>query len=88
MTDYGFEPCPGPQQRLISSEDVQYKYLPVILTETLLSGSFKILLDMMPKNFTSVAGLKVNLPTMMHTLEVTFALLIMRSPLLSSNFLI
>lgn len=38
---------------------------------------------MVPQNFTSVAGLEVNLPAMTHTLGVTAVLVIMTSPLLS-----
>lgn len=62
----------------------QYKYLYAILTEPFLSGSVKVLLwQMVPQNFTSVAGLEVNLPAMTHTLGVTPVLVIMTSPLLS-----
>lgn len=62
----------------------QYKYLYAILTEPFLSGSVKVLLwQMVPQNFTCVAGLEVNLPAMMHTLGVTPVLVIMISPLLS-----
>lgn len=62
----------------------QYKYLYAILTEPFLSGSVKVLLwQMVPQNFTSVAGLEVNLPAMTHTLGVTAVLVIMTSPLLS-----
>lgn len=63
---------------------VLYRYLHVILKEFLVSGSVKVLLwQIKPQNFTSVAGLDVNIPAIMNT-PVTPVFLIEIFPLLSN----